>query len=148
MNRYLSGLLAGLAATLVISIVIIAKATLRFEPQLELVGMPSQTLGVGIEAAWAMHVVIGAIWGLLFALVGALLPGRHWSVRGLAFGGLAWLLMMVAIMPMAGAGLFGLNFGFISPATTLALHLIFGLTMGAAYGWLIKPHHRGRFVFH
>ena len=148
MNRYFGGLIAGLAATLVISILIVCKAMLGFAPELELVGMPSRTLGVGIEAAWVIHVLIGAVWGLLFAAIGMHLPGRNSVLRGLCFGALAWLLMMVAVMPAAGAGLFGLNFGFISPATTLALHLVFGAVMGLTYGWLTKPHDHGHLAFH
>jgi len=142
MNRYFGGLLAGWSATLAISILILLKRQMGLEPQLELVGMPAQTLGVGIEAAWFIHVLIGTTWGFLFAMFGEFLPGKHWTVRGLAFGAMAWLAMMLWIMPMAGAGLFGLNFGFISPATTLTLHLVFGLVLGATYGWLSKPHGR------
>ena len=104
MNRYFGGLLAGWSATLAISILILLKRQMGLEPQLELVGMPAQTLGVGIEAAWFIHVLIGTTWGFLFAMFGEFLPGKHWTVRGLAFGAMAWLAMMLWIMPMAGAG--------------------------------------------
>ncbi|MBI5011273.1 MAG: hypothetical protein HZC06_00110 [Methylocystis sp.] len=35
---------------------------------------------------------------------------------------------------MAGAGLFGINFGAMAPFMTLMLHIIFGAVLGGAYG--------------
>jgi hypothetical protein len=37
-------------------------------------------------------------------------------------------------MPMAGAGLFGMNMGVMAPMMTLVLHLIFGAVLGWVYG--------------
>jgi hypothetical protein len=48
----------------------------------------------------------------------------------------AWLLMMIIPMPMAGAGLFGLNLGVGAPIAILTLHIVFGAVPGAVYGWL------------
>lgn len=45
-----------------------------------------------------------------------------------------WLIMMIAMMPMAGAGLFGMGIGVAAPAMTLMLHLIFGAVLGAIFG--------------
>jgi hypothetical protein len=42
--------------------------------------------------------------------------------------------MMVVLMPMAGAGLFGMNMGVMAPMMTLVLHLIFGAVLGWVYG--------------
>lgn len=41
--------------------------------------------------------------------------------------------MMVMLMPMAGAGLFGMNLGVMAPVMTLVLHLIFGAVLGLSY---------------
>ena len=49
------------------------------------------------------------------------------------FGIGAWLLMMIAVMPMAGAGPFGLKFGPMAPVMTLVLHAIFGAVLGGVY---------------
>ena len=54
------------------------------------------------------------------------------SVLGLA----AWLMMMLAVMPMAGQGLFGLNPGMVAPVMTAMLHVIFGAVMGLVYAQL------------
>jgi len=42
--------------------------------------------------------------------------------------------MMVVLMPMAGAGLFGMSMGVMAPVMTLVLHLIFGAVLGWVYG--------------
>lgn len=55
----------------------------------------------------------------------------------MVFGVGAWLLMMVALMPMAGAGLFGLGLGIMAPVMTLVLHMIFGAVLGWTYGRLL-----------
>ena len=42
-----------------------------------------------------------------------------------------WIAMMIAIMPMMDAGLFGLNLesGMMVPISTLMLHVIFGAVL-------------------
>jgi len=54
----------------------------------------------------------------------------------------AWMLMMVVVMPMAGAGLFGLSMGIAAPVMTLMMHLVFGVVLGATYGALLKRQDR------
>lgn len=46
--------------------------------------------------------------------------------------------MMIIVMPMAGAGLFGLNIGIMAPVATLILHLIFGAVLGYTYAKLLR----------
>jgi hypothetical protein len=41
--------------------------------------------------------------------------------------------MMIAMMPMAGEGFFGSHLGMMSPITTLLLHVIYGVVLGAVY---------------
>ncbi len=57
------------------------------------------------------------------------------------FATAAWLLMMVIVMPLAGAGLFGVHIGLIAPILTLVLHLVYGTVLGGFYGWLVRRHH-------
>ncbi|HXI87962.1 MAG TPA: hypothetical protein VNH64_10920 [Parvularculaceae bacterium] len=46
---------------------------------------------------------------------------------------------MRAVMPMAGAGVFGMKLGMMAPATTHMLHLILGAVIGGVYGALATP---------
>lgn len=43
-------------------------------------------------------------------------------------------------MPMAGAGIFGLNLGMMAPVMTLVLHLIYGAVLGAVYAALLNSN--------
>ncbi|CAB3803547.1 hypothetical protein LMG28614_05846 [Paraburkholderia ultramafica] len=43
-------------------------------------------------------------------------------------------MMMIIMMPMAGAGLFGMALGMPAPVMTLVLHLVFGAVLGLVYG--------------
>lgn len=52
--------------------------------------------------------------------------------------------MMIMLMPMAGAGLFGMKMGLMAPMMTLVLHLIFGTVLGWCYGRLIEDNMSSR----
>lgn len=87
-----------------------------------------------------LHLGYGAFWSA--ALV-ALFGERVSLARGLALGLALWLLMMVAVSPMIGWGLFGAAAGARPPddllhlastgrylASTLVLHVVYGLVVG------------------
>lgn len=138
-NRYLKGMVAGLAATVVLAAIMLLKANMGIMPQLDVIKMLSTMVDGGNPAVgWAVHFLIGAVlWGLLFAAISRPgLEGYWW--RGVLFGVGAWFLMMVIVMPMAGAGVFGLNLGMMAPVMTLILHLIYGAVLGGVYGALLK----------
>ncbi len=92
-------------------------------------GLP-ETVLIG----WAMHFFIGAvIWGGSFAFFNQLLPSKQQIIKGLALGVIAWLLMMFAVMPANGAGLFGSNIGVVVPVSALILHLVYGAVLGGTF---------------
>ena len=145
MSKPISGLLAGLAAALVLSALMLLKGSLGMLPQLNVVTMLAGLGGnaLGIQPTpmlgWALHVPTGTVlWGLLFALVGGMLPGNSWTLRGMLFSIGAWLLMMLVLVPLVGAGFFALDLGVMAPVATLVLHVIFGAVMGVVYGALIR----------
>lgn len=141
MSRFAKGAFAGFVATIVLSAFMVMKQMMGMMPQLDIVTMLTTMVGASSPAVgWAMHFMIGAvIWGGLFASIQHRLPGGSVVVRGVVFGIGAWLLMMLAVMPMAGAGPFGLKFGLTAPIMTLMLHIVFGATLGAVYGWKSVP---------
>lgn len=143
MNKYLAGLLAGFIATVVLSLLMVMKGAMGLMPQLNVITMLSHMMHakMGLPASpatgWVLHFLIGTVaWGLGFAALFNLLPGKRAWQKGIIFGTGAWLLMMLMPMPMAGAGLFGLKMGMMAPVMTLVLHVIFGAVLGAAYGRL------------
>lgn len=137
MSRLLKGIVAGFAATIVLSALMVMKQVMGIMPELDIAQMLTGMLGLpSVAVGWLMHFIIGSIvWGVLFAIVGSYLPGNV-VARGMLFGLAAWLMMMVAIMPMAGAGFFGMQLGVAAPMMTLVLHIIFGAVLGWVYGAL------------
>ncbi len=134
------GIFAGFVATIIISIIMIIKKVSGFIPELDPIHMLSITvsqrtvLPETVLVGWAMHFFIGTvIWGGSFAFFNQLLPGKQQIIKGLVLGVIAWLLMMFAVMPVNGTGLFGLNIGVVVPIVTLMLHLIYGAVLGGIF---------------
>lgn len=133
----LKRLLAGFVATVVLSAAMVAKQMMRLMPELDVATMLTSMLGLpDVTLGWVMHFMIGTIaWGVAFAIATPYLPGSP-VLRGILFGIAAWLMMMIAVIPMAGAGLFGLQLGIIAPLATLMLHILYGATLGAVFAEL------------
>lgn len=131
----LQGVWAGFVATVVLSVLMIIKHAMGIMPELDPINMITKMLGASTPiVGWIMHFIIGSImWGIAFALTSRLFPGLFW-VKGMLFAVVPWLIMMVAMMPLAGAGLFGMQLGMAAPLMTLLLHLVFGAVLGAVYG--------------
>lgn len=138
-----SGVVAGLVATLVISMVLILRLSAGVMPwynPIEIMNLTAQNLlGTpdSIFVGWTIHFIVGTvIWGILFALLVPYLPGATNMQRGLVFGLGAWLVVMFTVFPMAGSGFFGMGFGLVAPLSTLLGHIVFGWALGGTYGWL------------
>ncbi len=128
-----AGLISGFVATVVLSIVMIAKAKMGVMPELNAIKMLAGMMGSPLVMGWVAHFVIGTfVWGILFAVLVDKLPGGI-IISAIIFSIGAWLLMMVGPMSMAGAGIFGLNIGIMAPIATLMLHLIWGVVLGFTY---------------
>lgn len=135
MNRYAAGAIAGFSATVVLSVLMVAKTMMGVMPGLDVIAMLSAMMGTSAIMGWIAHFMIGTIaWGIGFAVLHDALPGGSSLAKGVVFGIGAWLLMMIAVMPMAGAGFFGMAFGIMAPMMTLVLHVVFGAVLGAVYG--------------
>lgn len=140
MQNIKAGLLAGFVATVVLSAIMMAKTMMGVMPELDVVAMLSTMMGASASMGWVGHFVIGTLaWGGGFAVLYGVIPGSGAIVKGILFGIAAWVGMMVVVMPMAGAGLFGMGFGIMAPMMTLALHIVFGAVLGAVYLAQVKP---------
>jgi hypothetical protein len=129
------GVAAGFVGTLVLSALMIGKAFAGLAPQLNAISMLAGILGTGLAGGWLAHFIIGTIfWGGLFGWLAPHVPGGSSWLKGTIFSVGPWILMMILVMPLAGAGLFGLTLGVLAPVMTLVLHLIFGAVMGVTYG--------------
>jgi len=131
------GVLAGLAATVVLSLLMVLKAMLGLLPQLDLPKMLAGMMGSPDMSiiGWIVHFAIGIVgYGVAIAALDSKLPGTSRVGHGVMLGVIGWLIMMVVLMPMASAGFFGMNMGVMAPLMTLVLHLIFGGVLGWVYG--------------
>jgi hypothetical protein len=131
------GIVAGFAATAVLSAMMVMKQSMGLMPELNPIATIAEMAGAGsLLVGWIGHFVIGTVfWGAGFAIVSPYLPGSYW-LRGSIFAAGAWLMMMLVVMPMSGSGLFGLRLGMMTPVATFVLHIVFGLVLGGVYSLL------------
>ncbi len=135
MDRIGRGVIAGFLATLILSAAVDPMTTVA-----RTADVLSTTFG------WMLHFVVGSlVWGASFALLERRLFGPLW-LRGLVFGFLAWLVVMLTVMPLTRGDWFGLALGVATPVTMLAIHLIYGAMLGAFYSLLDPeaPEHERR----
>ena len=134
MKNFPKAIVAGLVATIVLSLLFVMKDVMGIMPQLNLPQMIAGMMGMPDSpiVVWAVHFLIGVVvYGAALAHLDEHLPGNSKIGHGVLLGTVGWLMMMVVLMPMAGAGLFGLNLGISAPIMTLMLHLIFGAVLGS-----------------
>jgi predicted cobalt transporter CbtA len=141
-GKFMVGLVAGLLATVVLSALMAMKTMMHVMPALDIASMLSAMMGAPGKPAlgWMAHFMIGSIgYGLVFAAVYRLLPGQSPVTRGVLFGLVGWLVMMIAVMPMAGMGLFAFKLGIMAPVMTAILHAIFGAVLGWSFAKFSQP---------
>src|SRR5215203_5066071 len=137
MQNELKGLIAGFAATLAITVVLLINNAMNLIPQIDIIGLLVKMASLTRAAAWMDHFIVGVVvWGLAFAAYDGLAPGLANWLKGLIFRVFAWLMMMVTFLPLAGAGFFGAKIGMTPVLGLLFLHLVYGVVLGVTYGLL------------
>lgn len=137
MRKIISGIIGGLVATIVISILMLIKTKLGWLPALNPIADNATLMGSPHELliGWVIHFIVGSLlWGILFAFFSMVATNISATSRGLLFGILAWIAMMLVFMPIAGHGLFASNIGIAAMIMSLIMHLIYGLVLGFVYG--------------
>ncbi|MGE3731750.1 MAG: DUF6789 family protein, partial [Lysobacterales bacterium] len=115
MNKYARGIIAGLVATAVLSMMMFAKGKMGVMPELDIIAMLAGKMGGAAMMGWAAHFMIGAIlYGVGFVVLYNLLPGKGAVAKGALFGVLGWLMMMLLVMPMMGMGMFAMSMGMMA----------------------------------
>ena len=137
MPNALKGMIAGFVATLVLSGLMILNSTIGLMPQIDIVRLLTTLGTLTTASAWMDHFIVGTVvWGLLFAAIDATTTRPALWLKGMIFGAFAWLMMLVAFMPLAGAGFLGAKMEIATLVGLLFLHLIYGVVLGATYGFL------------
>jgi hypothetical protein len=93
-------------------------------------------MDIAASLAWMVGMVIHLMMGILiYPLVYGILLRRYLPgsalVRGLIWGSIFWMMMELAVMPMIGAGVLGLNGpGMMGAVAALMAHLVYGGLLG------------------
>jgi hypothetical protein len=142
-QRIARSLAAGLVATLVLWVLKLSRDsvpqldTTRFLDRVAAATAKATGLPDPLMSGWIWHWVAGTLlWGMLFGIMLPILPGNRYWLRGCAFGVIAGLLTMLMVMPLAGAGYFGMDLTYLDPVVSLVYHMIYGATLGGVYGYL------------
>jgi hypothetical protein len=144
-KRIAISLVAGVVATGALWVLKLTRGTI---PQLDTIRFldrvaeaTSKATGLpdALTNGWMWHWVIGTvIWGTLFGIMFPILPGQKYWVKGVAFGVIAGLLTMLLVMPLAGAGYFGMDLTLLDPVVSLVYHIIYGVTLAGVYALLVE----------
>jgi uncharacterized membrane protein YagU involved in acid resistance len=128
----------GFVGTLAITFLMYVGGPMMGLPKMDIAAMLGGMLG-GWGMGMTMHILNGAlIFPFIYAFVlFARLPGSP-ALKGTLWGVILWVLAQMVVMPMMGAGLFGLKMGGIMPAFgSLMGHIVYG----ALLGWIAGEAH-------
>ena len=130
-RAFLGGLIGCFAATLVMQFL----APIVTGVPIDAPGLLGGMLG-SREAGMAINLLLGLIvFPLIYILMVYHLIGGPTYVRGLVFGVLLWLLSVIVVMPLAGAGVLMSNVGgMLAVIVSLVAHLLYGGILGAVAG--------------
>jgi len=133
------GIAAGFTATCVLSALMLTR---QWIPQLDTITVMDRiardlALTAGLPApfaGWLWHFVVGClIWGWMYAVMEPIVPGPKPWRKGLYFGVTTTLLAWFMVMPLAGAGLFGMHLSVAQPFVSMIEHLIYGVVLAIVY---------------
>lgn len=131
--RFGPAVIAGLAATAVMTAVGLWVAPIMGLPPMNPAEMLAGAMGGSMALGWMGHLLIGTILAVIYAAVRPYLPGPP-VVRGATYGLAPFLMAQLVVMPMMGMPIFS---GSASLAMgSLVGHLVYGGVLGGIYGAL------------
>ena len=124
-------ILGGLAGTVAITLLMYKGAPMMGLPEMDIAGMLGRMIG-GWTPGLMMHLVNGVvIFPLIYAYLLFSRLGGSPVVKGITWGVALWLMAQLVVMPMMGAGVFGLKMGgMMSAAASLMGHVVYGAILG------------------
>ncbi|MEO8886912.1 MAG: DUF6789 family protein [Mucilaginibacter sp.] len=130
-------LTGGIAATAVMTIIMLI-APMMGMPDMKIGNMMANFMGMPIWIGWAMHLMIGIVWAMLYVFLVRDKLSMTYALRGMLFAVVLWVLMQLMVMPMMGMGIFSSN-------TPDALKMVMGTLMGhliyrLVLGLITKPN--------
>lgn len=144
MSRVQKGVIAGLAATIAVSVLEIANLMLgpwavSFPRLLSVMLQTPDVMAVG----WIAHFLVGTlVLGPLFGVICPKLPTDTPESKGILFAVGAFILMSLTVAPLAGVGMFFMRAGFGTLAWMIATHAVYGIVLGNVYARLVERERR------
>src|SRR5262245_442340 len=112
MSNSTKGMIAGSIASLVVAALLVIQSTMNYLPEVHLIKLLTSLGSIQVGAAWADHFIVGLlIWGLMFGAFDTITGRLFYWLKGIMFGVVAWVLMMMLFMPLAKAGFFAQRLG-------------------------------------
>ena len=146
MSRVQKGIVAGFAATVVISVLEAVNVLVFNNFFAPFPGIIARVLGVGsLSAGWVIHFLAGTfVLGPLFGILCPRLPTTTPETKGILFAVAAWVVLLVVMTLTGDTLVFGRNFGTIG--WMLATHAVFGIVLGNVYARLVARDKRAHAV--
>ena len=147
MSRVKKGIIAGLVATLAISVleaINIFALNSMFQP---FPGMVASLLGMdgNLAAGWGIHLFSGTfILGSLFGILCPRLPTDTSETKGIVFAVGAWVVMMLGVFFVGDSQVLGSNMATLG--WMLVTHIVFGIVLGNVYARLVEREKRAHAV--
>ncbi len=130
------GIIAGLFASAATGGAVFLSSLAGLAPGTDPVHAISGVMLTPAGLSWVVHFAIGAfMWGPLLAVLSLTLPSPFWF-KGVVFGFLAWLIMLLVSWAADPA---------TPPQPSLGpvlFHILFGAVLGWAYGMLLDRSER------
>jgi len=146
MSRVQKGIIAGLTATVAVSV--LELANLYFGPWAA--SFP-RLLSVMLQApdlimvGWVAHFLVGTfVLGAAFGILCPRLPTDTPESKGILFAVGAFVVMGLTVAPLVGVlggrpvGIFFLQAGFGTLAWMIVTHAVYGVVLGSVYGRLVQ----------
>lgn len=139
MNKFIASFISAFVATIILSIMMVIKFQSESLPGLDAIHDYSHFFGVESRSfGWFIQYLVGTFWwGWIFAFIAEGLPGYYWW-RGIVFGFIAWLIIMIIYMPIMQHGFFASDIGFGAVVLYFIYYIIYGFVLGLIYGWFPK----------
>ena len=129
------GIVSGLVGAMVMAITMMAMGS---KVKASAPGVIAEKF-LGAESKKPMVMMpVMAIWGLVFAalVVGGIVQANF--VGALIVAVIAWLVLNIIMLPMVGAGLFGLSKWGMMPVSSGMMHIIWAVVVWLVYTFLVS----------
>ena len=144
MSRVQKGLVAGLAATMSVSLLELGNLALG-SPVMAFPAFIAETLGLpgNLVVGWMLHLAIGiVVLGGGFGFLYAKLPTSTPATRGIVYAVGAFTVLLVGVLMVGDPRMFSGSDGFGTVAWLLMTHAVFGIVLGSVYGTLVAREKR------